>query len=221
MDFLPSPEVTSETAILDDSADFDQLLTWISQEETPSSNRREDDMEMDSFLTWILEATSALEVPQHNQGLPAVTREGTKENENAQEENHADKLLAELDSCKREGLMQCIAAMGPDVSSSLGSSSNTEHPDSPGASRELSKEPDPESGLLANPLWRQPASPELPEPTPLAAPAPPSPRTAHLMEEARRRQPRVHLTHLELPTPLAAPTPPLPCTARLMEEAQC
>ena len=33
MDFLPSPEVTSQTAILDDSNDFDQLLTWISQGE--------------------------------------------------------------------------------------------------------------------------------------------------------------------------------------------
>ena len=36
-------------------------------------------------------------------------------------------------------------------------------------------------------------------PTPLAAPAPLLPHTARLMEEARRRQPRVVLTRLALP----------------------
>ena len=120
--------------------------------------------------------------------------------------------------------MQRITAtepLSPDVSSSLdSSSSSTEHSDSSGASRELSKETHPESGLLSNSLCWQPASPELPVPTPLAAPAPPSPRTAHLMEEARRRQPRVVLTRLALPTPLAAPAPLLPRTARLIQEVQ-
>eukprot|EP00076_Gallus_gallus_P036479 XP_025002017.1 uncharacterized protein LOC112531279 [Gallus gallus] len=147
---------------------------------------------MDRLLTWIDEAAleSALEVPQHKQDLPGVTREGTK---------------ATANSCQTQELMQRITAtepLSPDVSSSLdSSSSSTEHSDSSGASRELSKETHPESGLLSNSLCWQPASPELPVPTPLAAPAPPSPRTAHLMEEARRRQPRVVLTRLHCRPP--------------------
>eukprot|EP00076_Gallus_gallus_P044317 XP_025009855.1 uncharacterized protein LOC112533202 [Gallus gallus] len=189
-------EVTSKTGILYDTADIDDLLTWINNEETPSTDRLDNDVEIDNLLTWIDEAASALEVPQHNQDLPGVTREGTKDTAN---------------SCQMEELMQCITAtepLSPDVSSSLDSSSSiTEHSDSSRASRELSKDTQPEPGLLSNSLCWQPASPELPVPTPLAAPAPPSPRTAHLMEEARRRQPRVVLTRLALPPPLAAPTP--------------
>eukprot|EP00076_Gallus_gallus_P034389 XP_024999927.1 uncharacterized protein LOC112530357 [Gallus gallus] len=184
-------EVTSKTGILDDDADIHDLLTWINNEETPSTHRLDnDDVEMDRLLTWIDEAAleSALEVPQHKQDLPGVTREGTK---------------ATANSCQTQELMQRITAtepLSPDVSSSLdSSSSSTEHSDSSGASRELSKETHPESGLLSNSLCWQPASPELPVPTPLAAPAPPSPRTAHLMEEAQRRQPRVVLTRLALP----------------------
>eukprot|EP00076_Gallus_gallus_P036637 XP_025002175.1 nascent polypeptide-associated complex subunit alpha, muscle-specific form-like [Gallus gallus] len=200
-------EVTSKTGILYDDADIDDLLTWINNEETPSTHRLDnDDVEMDRLLTWIDEA--ALEVPQHKQDLPGVTREGTK---------------ATANSCQTQELMQRITAtepLSPDVSSSLDSSSSgTEHSDSSGASRELSNETHPESGLLSNSLCWQPASPELPVPTPLAAPAPPSPRTAHLMEEARRRQPRVVLTRLALPTPLAAPAPLLPRTARLIKRA--
>eukprot|EP00076_Gallus_gallus_P036716 XP_025002254.1 uncharacterized protein LOC112531429 isoform X1 [Gallus gallus] len=236
-------EVTSKTGILYDDADIDDLLTWINNEETPSTRRLDNnDVEMDRLLTWIdgetvlrrgdpqrwLPAPSgcgkaaiivrgdvlafseaALEVPQHKQDLPGVTREGTK---------------AIANSCQTQELMQRITAtepLSPDVSSSLdSSSSSTEHSDSSGASRELSKETHPESGLLSNSLCWQPASPELPVPTPLAAPAPPSPRTAHLMEEARRRQPRVVLTRLALPTPLAAPAPLLPRTARLIQEVQ-
>eukprot|EP00076_Gallus_gallus_P036635 XP_025002173.1 putative protein TPRXL [Gallus gallus] len=174
-------EVTSKTGILYDDADIDDLLTWINNEETPSTHRLDnDDVEMDRLLTWIDEAAleSALEVPQHKQDLPGVTREGTK---------------AIANSCQTQELMQRITAMeplSPDVPSSLdSSSSSTEHSDSSGASRELSKETHPESGLLSNSLCWQPASPELPVPTPLAAPAPPSPRTAHLMEEARRGSP--------------------------------
>ena len=269
--------MTSKTGILYDTADIDDLLTWINNgeslsegqqswwggvctewaweswhcpagdflpfpEEAPSTDRLDNDVEIDNLLTWIdgetvvcrgdgwvpapsgcgktaiivrgdvlafSEAASALEVPQHNQDLPGVTREGTKDTAN---------------SCQMEELMQCITAtepLSPDVSSSLDSSSSiTEHSDSSRASRELSKETQPEPGLLSNSLCWQPASPELPVPTPLAAPAPPSPRTAHLMEEARRRQPRVVLTRLALPPPLAAPTPLLPHTAHLMEEAQ-
>ena len=270
--------MTSKTGILYDTADIDDLLTWINNgeslsegqqswwggvctewaweswhcpagdflpfpEETPSTDRLDnDDVEMDRLLTWIdgetvlrrgdpqrwLPAPSgcgkaaiilrgdvlafseaALEVPQHKQDLPGVTREGTK---------------ATANSCQTQELMQRITAtepLSPDVSSSLdSSSSSTEHSDSSGASRELSKETHPESGLLSNSLCWQPASPELPVPTPLAAPAPPSPRTAHLMEEARRRQPRVVLTRLALPTPLAAPAPLLPRTARLIQEVQ-
>eukprot|EP00076_Gallus_gallus_P036718 XP_025002256.1 uncharacterized protein LOC112531430 [Gallus gallus] len=205
-------EVTSKTGILYDDADIDDLLTWINNEETPSTHRLDnDDVEMDRLLTWIDEAAleSALEVPQHKQDLPGVTREGTK---------------AIANSCQTQELMQRITAtepLSPDVPSSLdSSSSSTEHSDSSGASRELSKETHPESGLLSNSLCWQPASPELPVPTPLAAPAPPSPRTAHLMEEARRRQPRVVLTRLALPTPLAAPAPLLPRAARLIQEVQ-
>ena len=131
---------------------------------------------------------SALEVPQHKQDLPGVTREGTK---------------ATANSCQTQELMQRITAtepLSPDVSSSLDSSSSgTEHSDSSGASRELSKETQPEPGLLSNSLCWQPASPELPVPTPLAAPAPQRPGTAHLIEEVQRRQPRVVLTRLALP----------------------
>ena len=57
-------------------------------------------------------------------------------------------------------------------------------------------------------------------PTPLAAPAPLLPRTARLIQEVQRRQPRVVLTRLALPTPLAAPAPLLPRTARLIQEVQ-
>eukprot|EP00076_Gallus_gallus_P044858 XP_025010396.1 uncharacterized protein LOC112533342 [Gallus gallus] len=181
-------EVTSKTGILYDTADIDDLLTWINNEETPSTDRLDNDVEIDNLLTWIDEAASALEVPQHNQDLPGVTREGTKDTAN---------------SCQMEELMQCITAtepLSPDVSSSLDSSSSiTEHSDSSRASRELSKETQPEPGLLSNLLCWQPASPELPVPMPLAAPAPPSPRTAHLTEESQCRQPRVVLTRLALP----------------------
>ncbi|XP_046799290.1 uncharacterized protein LOC124418395 [Gallus gallus] len=179
-------EVTSKTGILYDTADIDDLLTWINNgeslsegqqswwggvctewawesrhcpagdflpfpEEAPSTDRLDNDVEIDNLLTWIDEAASALEVPQHNQDLPGVTREGTKDTAN---------------SCQMEELMQCITAtepLSPDVSSSLdSSSSSTEHSDSSRASRELSKETQPEPGLLSNSLWWQPASPELP-----------------------------------------------------------
>ncbi|XP_040530678.1 uncharacterized protein LOC121111144, partial [Gallus gallus] len=177
-DFLPFPEVTSKTGILYDTADIDDLLTWINNgeslsegqqswwggvctawaweswhcpagdflpfpEATPSTDRLDNDVEIDNLLTWIDEAASALEVPQHNQDLPGVTREGTKDTAN---------------SCQMEELMQCITAtepLSPDVSSSLdSSSSSTEHSDSSRASRELSKETQPEPGLLSNLLWR-------------------------------------------------------------------
>eukprot|EP00076_Gallus_gallus_P036382 XP_025001920.1 uncharacterized protein LOC112531188 [Gallus gallus] len=74
-------EVTSKTGILYDTADIDDLLTWINNEETPSTDRLDNDVEIDNLLTWIDEAASALEVPQHNQDLPGVTREGTKDTE--------------------------------------------------------------------------------------------------------------------------------------------
>ena len=99
--------------------------------------------------------------------------------------------------------MQCTTATEPpstDVSSSPDTASSiTELPDSPRASRELSNETDAEPGLLSNSPGQQTASPELPVPSPTAAPAPPSPSTAHLMAEAQRRQPRVILTRLALP----------------------
>eukprot|EP00076_Gallus_gallus_P042131 XP_025007669.1 uncharacterized protein LOC112532690 [Gallus gallus] len=123
-------EVTSKTGILYDTADIDDLLTWINNEEAPSTDRLDNDVEIDNLLTWIDEAASALEVPQHNQDLPGVTREGTKDTAN---------------SCQMEELMQCITAtepLSPDVSSSLdSSSSSTEHSDSSRASRELNKHP--------------------------------------------------------------------------------
>ena len=286
--------MTSKTGILYDTADIDDLLTWINNgeslsegqqswwggvctewaweswhcpagdflpfpEETPSTDRLDNDVEIDNLLTWIdgetvvrrgdgwvpapsgcgktaiivrgdvlafSEAASALEVPQHNQDLPGVTREGTKDTAN---------------SCQMEELMQCITAtepLSPDVSSSLdSSSSSTEHSDSSRASRELSKDTQPEPGLLSNSLCWQPASPELPVPTPLAAPAPPSPRTAHLMEEARRRQPRVVLARLALPPgciscrvadkhhgdstePAKHPVPPFTQSGQVMERVQ-
>ena len=221
--FLPSPEETPSTHRLDnDDVEMDRLLTWIDGE---TVLRRGDPQRWLPALSGCGKAAiivrgdvlafseaaleSALEVPQHKQDLPGVTREGTK---------------ATANSCQTQELMQRITAtepLSPDVSSSLdSSSSSTEHSDSSGASRELSKETHPESGLLSNSLCWQPASPELPVPTPLAAPAPPSPRTAHLMEEARRRQPRVVLTRLALPTPLAAPAPLLPRAARLIQEVQ-
>ena len=146
-----------------------------------------------------------------------------------------------LDSCKREELMQCTTATEPpstDVSSSPDTASSiTELPDSPRASRELSNETDAEPGLLSNSPGQQTASPELPVPSPTAAPAPPSPSTAHLMAEAQRRQPRVILTRLALPPgciscrladehrgdstePAKRPVPPLLHTGRPAEEAQ-
>ena len=217
--FLPFPEETPSTRRLDNNdVEMDRLLTWIDGETVlrrgdpqrwlpaPSGCGKAAIIVRGDVLAF---SEAALEVPQHKQDLPGVTREGTK---------------AIANSCQTQELMQRITAtepLSPDVSSSLdSSSSSTEHSDSSGASRELSKETHPESGLLSNSLCWQPASPELPVPTPLAAPAPPSPRTAHLMEEARRRQPRVVLTRLALPTPLAAPAPLLPHTARLMEEAR-
>ncbi|XP_048806326.1 gametogenetin-like [Lagopus muta] len=86
------------------------------------------------------------------------------------------------------------------------------------ASRELSNNKDAEPGLLNNSRGHQAASPQLPVPSPLAAPAPPSPNNAHPMEEVLRRQPRVILTRLALPSPLAAPAPPAPRTAHPMAE---
>lgn len=200
--FLPFPEETPSTHRLDnDDVEMDRLLTWIDGETVlrrgdpqrwlpaPSGCGKAAIIVRGDVLAFSEAALeSALEVPQHKQDLPGVTREGTK---------------ATANSCQTQELMQRITAtepLSPDVSSSLDSSSSgTEHSDSSGASRELSKETHPESGLLSNSLCWQPASPELPVPTPLAAPAPPSPRTAHLMEEARRRQPRVVLTRLALP----------------------
>ena len=137
--------------------------------------------------------------------------------------------------------MQCTTATEPpstDVSSSPDTASSiTELPDSPRASRELSNETDAEPGLLSNSPGQQTASPELPVPSPTAAPAPPSPSTAHLMAEAQRRQPRVILTRLALPPgciscrladehrgdstePAKRPVPPLLHTGRPAEEAQ-
>ena len=221
--FLPFPEETPSTRRLDNNdVEMDRLLTWIDGETVlrrgdpqrwlpaPSGCGKAAIIVRGDVLAFSEAALeSALEVPQHKQDLPGVTREGTK---------------ATANSCQTQELMQRITAtepLSPDVSSSLdSSSSSTEHSDSSGASRELSKETHPESGLLSNSLCWQPASPELPVPTPLAAPAPPSPRTAHLMEEARRRQPRVVLTRLALPTPLAAPAPLLPRAARLIQEVQ-
>ena len=137
--------------------------------------------------------------------------------------------------------MQCTTATeppSPDVSSSPDTASSiTELPDSPRASRELSNETDAEPGLLSNSPGQHTASPELPVPSPTAAPAPPSPSTAHLMAEAQRRQPRVILTRLALPPgciscrladehrgdstePAKRPVPPLLHTGRPAEEAQ-
>ncbi|POI19488.1 hypothetical protein CIB84_016767 [Bambusicola thoracicus] len=218
-------EVTSKTGILDDDddADIDDLLAWITNEETPGTDRLDSDVEMDHLISWMdgetvvcrgdgwvpapsgcgttaiivlgdvlafSEATaSALEVPQHNQDLPSVTREGTKDT---------------ASSCQTQELTQGITAtepLSPDVSSRRDSSSSiTEHSDSSRASRELSKETQQESGLLSNSLWQpRVVLTRLALPTFLAAPAPPSPRTAHLMAEAQRRQPRVVLTRLALP----------------------
>ncbi|POI18640.1 hypothetical protein CIB84_017617, partial [Bambusicola thoracicus] len=138
-DFLPFPEVTSKTGILDDdddNADIDDLLAWITNEETPGTDRLDSDVEMDRLLSWIDEATaSALDVPQHNQDLPGVTREGTKDT---------------ASRCQTQELTQGITAtepLSPDVSSRRDScSSITEHSDSSRASRELSKEAHRESG---------------------------------------------------------------------------
>ncbi|XP_048806327.1 gametogenetin-like [Lagopus muta] len=108
----------------------------------------------------------------------------------------------------------------PRASSSLNYTSIAELPHSPTASRELSNNKDAEPGLLNNSRGHQAASPQLPVPSPQAAPAPPSPNNAHPMEEVLRRQPRVILTRLALPSPLAAPAPPAPRTAHPMAELQ-
>ncbi len=131
--------------------------------------------------------------------------------------------MSALDSCKREELTQRTTAKEPPstrASSSLNSSSITEPPHSPRASRELSNDTDAEPGLLNNSPGHQAASPQLPLPSALAAPAPPSPNHAHLMEAVLRRQPRVILTRLALPSPLASPKPPAPRTAHPMGEVQ-
>ena len=39
-DFLPFPEVTSKTGILDDDADIDDLLTWINNGESLSEGQQ-------------------------------------------------------------------------------------------------------------------------------------------------------------------------------------
>ncbi|POI18824.1 hypothetical protein CIB84_017432, partial [Bambusicola thoracicus] len=208
--FLPFPEETPGTNRLDNDVEMDRLLSWIDGEAVvcrgdgwvpaPSGCGTTAIIVLGDVLAFSEATASALDVPQHNQDLPGVTREGTKDTASI---------------CQTQELMQCITAtepLSPDVSSSL---------DSSRASRELSKEAQHESGLLSNSLWQpRVVLTRLAPPTFLAAPAPPSPCTAHLMEEARRRQPRVVLTCLALTNSLAAPTPLLPRTACLMEEVQ-
>ncbi|XP_040507541.1 uncharacterized protein LOC121107430 isoform X2 [Gallus gallus] len=62
--------MTSSADIPVDSAEIDDILTWISNEGTPSSGIPDDSMELDGLLSWIVEASSPREVPQ--QAFPAV-----------------------------------------------------------------------------------------------------------------------------------------------------
>ncbi|XP_048784318.1 uncharacterized protein LOC125685370 [Lagopus muta] len=245
----------------DGFADVDDLLTWINEGATASTDIPDDNVEMGHVLTGISEEElSTLEVPQENQDLPVVPREETRDAATVQEENLGNQLLPELDGREQEELRRWIAATeppSPDVPSSLDSSPFiAELPDFPRSSRELSKETQ-AAATLSDPFWGQPASPgQLSELLPrspfllapitpphlsllssLAAPTPPSPCTAHLLEEVRRRQPRVVLSRLALPAgcvscrvadqqhrdgtePAKHRVPPLVHTGQLVEEAR-
>ncbi|XP_019466402.1 uncharacterized protein LOC109364219 [Meleagris gallopavo] len=179
---------------------------------------------MDDLLTWLnTERASPQEVPQQNQDPVETETKGTEGTDIAEQESLHDELLPELDSQERAELLRWIDATqppSPDVPSSTKTSPFISGlPDFPWASRQQNGEAETEAWIssdlfcthpscsrqLPRPLPCMPfllprsTSPELPMPAPLDVPAPPSPRTAHLIEEAKRKQPRVVLTRLALP----------------------
>ncbi|XP_040507550.1 uncharacterized protein LOC121107434 isoform X1 [Gallus gallus] len=192
--------MTSSADIPVDSAEIDDILTWISNDGTPSSGIPDDSLELDGLLSWIVgefrgrSGGGWMSAPS-GCGKAAVLVLG-------------DVLCFAEASSPREVPQQAF----PAVPSRLSTSPFTRAlRDRPSGSRELSGEAQADAGPLSEPFSGQPASSgQLSEPLP----------RGHLMEEARQRQPRVVLTRLALPTPLAAPAPLLPHSAHLTKEVQ-
>ncbi|OXB50937.1 hypothetical protein ASZ78_015029, partial [Callipepla squamata] len=208
-------EVMTSSDVTGDTVDVEDLLTWINAAMT-SSDVTGDVVDVEDLLTWINDVASAVEVPQENQDGSKVQEEHLKS------DRLEDELPGELDSQEREELMAWIDATeprSPDVPSSPAPPCFiSELPDFPQHSRDLNEEARAATGTPTDPFWGLPPSPgqlsellqceplllpavappELSLPTRLAVPAPPSPCTAQLMGEARRRQPRVVVTRLAL-----------------------
>ncbi|XP_040545562.1 uncharacterized protein LOC121107430 isoform X3 [Gallus gallus] len=198
--FLPSPDMTSSADIPVDSAEINDILTWISNEGTPSSGIPDDSLELDGLLSWIVgefrgrSGGGWMSAPS-GCGKAAVLVLG-------------DVLCFAEASSPREVPQQAFPAVPSRLSTSPFIRALRYRPS---GSRELSGEAQADAGPLSEPFSGQPASSgQLSEPLP----------RGHLMEEARQRQPRVVLTRLALPTPLAAPAPLLPRTTCLTKEVQ-
>lgn len=219
--------VMTSLDVLDGTVDTEGLLTWINGEiegrgaggwGSAQSGCGKAVVSAWGDVRAFSEVAGAVEVPQENQDGSKVKEEYLKS------DVPQDELLGELDSQEREELVAWINA-----------ATQPQSPDVPSSGTPT----DPFSELLpCRPLLLPAvAPPELPLPTTLAAPAPPSLHRAQLMEEAQWKQPRVVLSRLALPPgcvscrvvdehhqdstkPAKRPVPPLPQTSQLMEEVR-